>query len=42
MGQTDSFLCASELAHDLYTKLGYQTITTLLELMPKEVARENG
>lgn len=41
MGQTASCLCASELAYELYTKLGYQTITTLLELVPKEVAREN-
>lgn len=35
MGQTESILCASEPGYELYRKLGYQTITTVLELVPK-------
>lgn len=34
-GMTASILCASEEAYALYTKLGYQTIMSMLELAPK-------
>ncbi len=35
VGRTASILCASAEAYGLYSKLGYRTLTNLLELLPQ-------